>query len=143
MSCKTHWTCRRCNADSISDGGVPFEEHVCSSDYNKVPDGWREITEEQFAQGQFFTYEAEAVEFRQFHPSPIKDEKGHPLLDARLWHYWDGTGIGMMHDFWAGKVRFFAFGCDHDFEHIRNEGRCLNRYKCKKCGHENLIDSSD
>ena len=118
-------------------------EELNSLEYNKVPDGWREITEKEFAQGPFFGECAEFYEFRQFHPSPIKSEAKGALVDARLWFYHGGHGIGMMHDFWAGKVRYFAFGCDHNWINIRNEGRCLNRYKCENCGREEVIDSSD
>lgn len=115
-----------------------------SKNFNAVPDGWREITEKEFAKGPFFMECAEFYEFRQFHPSPVKDATDkHWLLDAKLWFYHAGHGVGMMHDFWAEKVRYFAFGCDHDYKHAGNEGRCLNRYKCEKCGDVMVLDSSD
>ena len=33
--------------------------------YNKEPDGWREITEGEFAQSMFFTYHPVSHEYRQ------------------------------------------------------------------------------
>lgn len=32
---------------------------------------------------------------------------------------------------------------DHDFEHVRTMGRCLNQYKCRKCKQFLIIDSGD
>lgn len=33
--------------------------------------------------------------------------------------------------------------CLHEMKHHRNTGRCLNEYKCSKCGKIEEIDSSD
>lgn len=32
---------------------------------------------------------------------------------------------------------------DHDFEHIKTMGRCLNQYKCRKCKQFLIVDSGD
>jgi len=123
---------------------------------NAVPTGFREITAEEFAKSYFFTYDPEATERRQFHPSPVTDATGKsPLCNAILYHYFDGTGIVMMQDYWAGKVRYFAFGCAHEYEHdsqkaldlCRERGitmyRCDHARLCTKCGHLMVVDSSD
>lgn len=31
----------------------------------------------------------------------------------------------------------------HEWKHVRNVGRCLNLYRCEKCGKEREVDSSD
>lgn len=33
--------------------------------------------------------------------------------------------------------------CIHSMKHFKNTGRCLNQYKCEKCGKIEEIDSSD
>lgn len=31
----------------------------------------------------------------------------------------------------------------HEWTHVRNTGRCLHLYECKKCGSQHEVDSSD
>lgn len=50
-------------------------------------------------------------------------------MPATLWHYADRTGVAVVSEYWHGKVRFFAFGCDHDFGAIDAE-----RLRCERCG---------
>lgn len=32
---------------------------------------------------------------------------------------------------------------DHDFEHFKTLGRCLNQYRCRKCKQFLIVDSGD
>lgn len=115
---------------------------------NKVPPGWKEITEEEFVKGKFFIYTPAYREYRQLHPKQkagVKSEEtGDCLFEAWLYFYRDGQGIAMMPDIDAGKVRYFKFGCDHSMEEIESDSRRhLHTYKCRKCGYEVTYDSSD
>ena len=121
--------------------------------YNDTPPGWREITEKDFAQSQFFQYNPEKTEFRQIYKAEVKSEAGGPLLNARLYFFHDGTGVAMMNDYWAGKLRYFAFGCKHEYRKVDGEearklglhpsGPHDHAYCCDLCDHKMIVDSSD
>ena len=75
------------------------------------------------------------------------------LRDARLYFFHDGTGVAMMDDYWAGKIHYFAFGCDHKYRQVYGEeatklglrpiGLCETAHYCDKCGDKMVVDSSD
>ena len=120
--------------------------------YNDTPPGWREISEKEFVKGKFFTHSPEKVEVRQLRDAGVKAESGSPLINARLYFFHDGTGVAMMDDHWAGKIRFFAFGCDHKYQEVYGQtardlglqatGNCQHAYICEKCGHHMIVDTS-
>lgn len=115
--------------------------------YNEAPQKWRSITEEEFAKSLFFQYNPELIEDRAI----LQDDK--PALMAKLFWFHDDTGIGMVNDFWGGKVQYFAFGCDHDYKElsakecvkrgIYHGGQCYHVTECAKCKRINAVDSSD
>lgn len=121
-------------------------------EFNKTPEHWREISEKEFVKGKFFQYNPSKIEFRQLRDCGVKAESGSPLVNARLYHFWDGTGVAMMDDHWAGKIRFFAFGCDHKYQEVSGQtardlgfrftGNCEHAYVCEKCGHRKMVDTS-
>ena len=122
--------------------------------YNDVPPGWREITEAEFVKGPFFSQCVEKTEFRQLVHAEIKGERGWWLINAHLYFFHDGTGVALMDDNLAGKLRFFAFGCDHKYREVHgNElqelgfkglmGGCDHALYCDKCKHKMVVDSSD
>jgi len=104
-------------------------------DFNEIPAGWREINEGQFAQSMFFTYTPVAHEYRQIFPP------GEPhVLDIKMFHMHDGTGFAMYSDYWGKKVRYFAFGCEHEWGgKLTDAEKAITVYnctsKCKKCGY--------
>ena len=117
--------------------------------YNDVPPGWRKISQKELVQRTHFrSYSPEFTEFRQMIVDPNK-----PMVDAHLQFYWDGTGVGIVSDYWKGTVTFYAFGCDHDYREmgqdecrkhgIQHFGRCWHVSECTKCGNINAVDSSD
>lgn len=120
-----------------------FEGH-----YNHLPsDNFRIISEEEFAQSKFFTYNPEAYDYRQVCPEnlteDVKKQIGERMLTVKLYFYHDGEGLGISSDFWAGKVYYFRFeACDHNYKGT-TIGKCLTRYECSKCGYTQQIDSSD
>ena len=75
-----------------------------NGNYNAFPPGWRELSQVEFAQSMYFHYGPELVEYRQMLP-----EAG-PVVSAHLNWYFDGTGIALVSDHYAGTVRFYAFG---------------------------------
>jgi len=119
---------------------------------NTAPAGFREITEEEFAKSRFFIYgPKEAPEYRQMRGTE-EGEEFPKMLSAYLYHMFDGTGFAMSSDYWAGKIRYFAFGCDHKYvglspaqsalEGIKHYGMHCHVSKCVKCGHVHQVDSS-
>lgn len=120
--------------------------------YNDTPPGWREITEADFVKSTFFTHEPGKIEFRQLMKAGLTDEQGAPLICARLYYFHDGTGVALMNDYWAGKLRYFAFGCDHKWHKVYgDEAKKLgfgtlyshdHAYVCDECGETKVVDSS-
>jgi hypothetical protein len=114
--------------------------------YNMAPDNLRAITEEQFAKSDFFVYVVVAREHRQ-----IREPKS--TSDIMLYYMPDGTGYGISNDSYAGKVKYYAFGCEHDYHgliqaecrerNIAHFGMCYHVSECAKCGHVKSVDSSD
>lgn len=122
--------------------------------YNDLPPNWREITEAEFVKGKFFSQSPEKTEFRQLTKADIKSEKDTPLVNAHLYFFHDGTGVALMDDHWAGKLRYFAFGCDHKYREVHGKElqelgfqgglfACEHAYYCDKCSDKMVVDSSD
>ncbi len=116
---------------------------------NELPPNFREITEKEFAQSKFFIYSPDFWEYRQI--SKREDcekfkwgkEQGSYIFSLRMAYFFDGTGIALEHDYWAGTVRYFSFAiCDHEKREQRNVGNCLNEYTCVACGYKETVDSS-
>lgn len=121
------------------------------NDYNSAPAGWREITEKEFAQSHFFTYSPASMEYRQIRDLP-DGTRLTSLLACTMFNMHDGTGYAMEHKLWDGKVKYYKYGCDHDYkelgvsesaEHgIQHYGQHCHVYLCKKCNHLKQEDSS-
>jgi len=111
------------------------EENSKFGGFNDAPPGWRRYSEKEFAQSMFFSYTPTSTEYRQI-------IIGDKMISAQLFFYHDGTGIAMSSDFWAGKVFYFAFGCDHDYVE-KAVGNCQHYRRCSKCEHSETLDSSD
>lgn len=115
--------------------------------YNTLPDGWRSLTQKEFAQSSFFTYSPEWFDYIQ----AVVPGMGPTFQGIRLFYMHDRTGYAIVADYWKGKVYAFAFGCDHEWggtltpqeDAARPRGRCLHTEKCKKCGYVWSYDSSD
>jgi len=122
--------------------------------YNDFPPGWVEIGEKDVLNERtFFLYSPEVIEHRQMF---AKDERGigrGACLTARLYHFHDGTGIAMSEDYDKNVIRWFRFGCVHEWRSVTPQEcskrgiyhapRCYSVSECKKCGHIKSIDSSD
>jgi hypothetical protein len=116
---------------------------------NGLPPNFREITEEDFAKSKFFTYSPDFWEYRQisrredYEKFKWGTEQRSYVFSLRMAYFFDGTGIALEHDYWAGKVRYFSFAvCEHKEREQRNVGNCLNEYTCVACGYKETIDSS-
>lgn len=116
-------------------------------EFNTVPAEWREVSEKEFAQSSAFTHSPIRRDYRQILP------EGEPhTLSVWLNFMHDGTGWAMASDYWAGKVRFFKFGCAHKYRELGSEecrerglfhgGNCYHVYLCEACAHVNAVDSS-
>jgi hypothetical protein len=140
---------------SASEHTVKLFSKVLHEHGNYAPKGWREITEKEFSQSLFFTYTPVAIEYRQL----TCDYDGNKLnekymLAVKMFMMHDGTGVAISADYWEGKLRFFAFGCQHEYREYGREyatehklpyegGRCMHNYHCKKCSDVMIHDSSD
>ena len=104
----------------------------------EVPFGFREITEKEFAQSHFFVY---GPDFRQWIQAPI-DGNDKPVVNVELYWFHTGNGWGLAHDYWAGKVRYFAFGCEHEWVERKPHPMHMHTNDCSKCGAVWGYDSS-
>lgn len=122
--------------------------------YNDFPPGWREITQEDFARSIYFTYAPRSVEYRQMLRYMDGREHSGKMVDGFLYFFHDGTGFSIINDFWANTVRFYAFGCAHEYagnsislEAAKARGITISQHDsvfyCPKCGHLEVHDSSD
>jgi hypothetical protein len=110
------------------------------------PDNFREISEKEFAQSLFFSENPVATEVRIF---PLRE--GETPSCFTLSYMVDGTGFTMHRDYWAGKIRFFTFGCAHSWGPVPSDhpsrsfrlGQCERVMYCTKCEYWHVVDSSD
>jgi len=123
--------------------------------YNVAPTGWTEISEAEFCKSGFFTWSPSYQEYRQLYRD-IDGNTFDKYISVKMYYMWNSQGFAISADYWAGKLRFFRFGCDHEYgapmtdsdwnspgvdKHFR--GMCCHTEKCKKCGHIWQYDSSD
>lgn len=117
---------------------------------HRPPAGFREISERAFAESRFFTHQFIRTEYRQLY---FKD--GRYAYAVRLFYFADHTGVAMTDRSRQGygKVRFFAFGCEHDYRELTEDeardrhlpfysGLCCHNLYCDKCGHYDQFDST-
>ncbi|KVU48179.1 hypothetical protein WK69_10740 [Burkholderia ubonensis] len=96
-----------------------------------LPNGWTEITWEEFAKSKFFWYTPIATGWLRT-----------TIGNARLFFMHDRVSFAMIGDHSGGTVKVFQFGCKHDMK-SETVGNCLHRYTCTKCGFSEVVDSSD
>ena len=135
----------------IPKEGTPEFETMFGG-YNDAPPNFKEITEADFASSKFFVYSPVEQDFRQI---IMKGLDGREVYtDIRLYIFHDGTGVGIVADQHAGKVRYFQFGvCEHKYRElsaaesrkkgVEHWGMCWHVYQCDKCGDMTSADSSD
>lgn len=122
--------------------------------FNDFPPQWREIDPNEFGQ-KMNHYSFIKSEYRQMH---LKGNDYIPALQATLFFFHDNTGIAVSKESIKEKgkynykqiSRFFAFGCDHDYQEIPwnreqfgPQYKGLHAMKCSKCGMLKSVDSSD
>lgn len=122
---------------------------------NCLPVNFREVTEKDIVQKSLFlTYGAEYTYFTQAHVDG--PDKAMVSLSCFIFH--DATGIALSKDYWAGKLRYFMFGCEHSFiefgsaealakaypEHAGKYQRGMHMHNsvCEKCHYLRIVDSS-
>jgi len=118
--------------------GTVVPEILAALEDQRLPLGWREITEKQLAQSEFFHMEPSV----QGHAQLWKDQDGNPLDGQAItisWYWWScgETGIALVSDFHAGRVLAYEFGCDHQMEHITSHpryGSQISADQCRVCG---------
>jgi hypothetical protein len=104
-----------------------------------LPNDWREISEKEFAQGQFRIF------------SRVKNIESR--FNGTLFWFYDNTGVAIVTEYWQGKVKYYAFGCDHKYVELTPEecglrsiehfGRCYHVEECSNCKRISTRDSSD
>lgn len=137
-------------ADKLTYTNLPENHFMAHVRYNDLPPGWRELTEEEFAKSQFGRYSPNYFGYKQIFTTENGQQK---FLPIHWLSYVDGTGLAIHTDYWKGKVRYFFFGCDHDYKGLSQQecrergiyhaGRCYHVAECQKCKFINAVDSSD
>jgi len=117
--------------------------------YNDAPEGFREISEEEFVRGPFFRECARRLEHRQITNLPGERH----ALGCTLFFFADATGVAMADSRRPDRVRYFAFGCDHKYREVHGDEMerlgfrgpmfsCDHALYCDKCGDKRVVDSS-
>lgn len=118
--------------------------------YNDIPPNLVELSEAEYVRNNYFSYEPVFVEFRQFVFENLSGKKYYH--NFRLYYMDEHSGYAVTADYDAGKVRYFRFGCNHEYAEltaqqsadlgIRHFGNCYHVYKCTKCDKIRQVDSS-
>lgn len=118
---------------------------------NSLPPLFREISIEEFAKSDFFTYGFKYIDHKQA-TRDYEDNDLPAMLAVQLFYMGDGTGYGISSDFWGGKITYYAFGCKHQYKEISaveakklgidHWGMFCHVYKCAECGAIHVTDSS-
>jgi len=110
--------------------------------FNEMPKPFDKCEMNDFL-NKFHAYSPEYIEFRQV---IFDGENIHNGLHTIHIYYFHDIAFGLMteYDMYSNKMKLdvYRIGCKHDYESYKI-GRCLTHYKCKKCGYEETIDSSD
>jgi hypothetical protein len=81
-----------------------------------------------------------------FSYTPILEEFKQVIIDGMLYNtliaYFHDRAYALLDDRANKTIKVYKIGCEHDFEETKI-GNNLTHYKCKKCGYERTIDSSD
>lgn len=92
-----------------------------NGDFNDYPPHWKEITATEFAKSRHFMFSPVLVEYRQMlardgEGKVQRLESGVPAHAVGADLHWqrNGTGFAIVHDHWAGTVKFFKFGSVHE-----------------------------
>lgn len=127
--------------------------------YNDFPPNWQPCDPAYFW-GKFMSYSQSGEEYRQM-MRPEKHIQEFPpnaygqktIRNARLYFYNDDTGLAMVQDYDYKKMEdrqplLYKFAvCDHDahgWESVPSKSyMCYHVSKCKNCGMERAVDSSD
>jgi hypothetical protein len=126
---------------------------------NDYQPDWREISEEDFANSLFFSYDPSFVEHRQM--SQVDGKScGKPAVSATLYHFHDGTGYALVrqrpperpHSSRFSHIKYYTFGCSHNYKELGSKearargithfGMCWHVHECQKCGNIQSFDSS-
>ena len=131
-----------------------------SKHFNQAPSGLKRISQKQFARGNYLSYNVNRIEYRQMFVENdnrlISNEnysENKHRINATLYFMDDNRGYAMESDYYAGKVRYYIFGCQHNYQSISPQecykrniyhgGRCYNVFECSKCNYISAVDSSD
>lgn len=124
-------------------------------DNRDVPYNFREVSEEDIVKSTFRIYGFIASWWDRI---PIDNE--YTKTDTYLFGCFDNTGVAMVFDVRQNKIRWFAFGCQHEYKEMTRkeveeynkdkpykeklyQGNCYHNCICTKCGFIFSYDSSD
>ena len=138
--------------DNVVTTGTPYEKEREIEEL--IARTVRAITEEEFAQSQFFVYTPVYFGFTQLHDidNPFLTKSGLAAINGKYFVFFDGTGFVICNDYWKKKVVYYKFGCEHQMrgltqqEYKRNyitKFRCQHEEICDVCGYIRITDSSD
>lgn len=131
-------------------GTAQAEHKRLHGGFNDFPPNWRELNEAEFARSEWFLWPTEVEEYRQM--IYINGERTNkPAVCARLFWLHTKNGYAIVSDHSAGRVRYYAFGCVHNWgdpsAELKRRGMVLGAFQhahhCTICGAFYITDSSD
>lgn len=107
--------------------------------FDELPPNWREISAAEFSRSAFFSCSSVMIEQRNMKTS----DPTRPFIQTLLfWQPELNSGYSIVNDPWAGSIRFYHFGCDHEWVKrpyvvLEAEGHSINRNlnvrQCVRC----------
>lgn len=121
--------------DYKQDGEVKIEYMKDLGNHNKLPEPMEKISHKEYFDN-IFSYLNNYYESKQ-----IFDNKSNLIGEFKVMYNHE-AGYAVYKNYIDSKYEFYKVGCKHDYEETKLD-KCLYEYKCKKCGLEQVIDSSD
>jgi hypothetical protein len=70
--------------------------------------------------------------------------KPYGVIDIKLFEFPDKSGVILAPAYLSGRIEYYyyRYGCNHEYIMTKKEGAYIE-FKCKKCSHIKMTDSSD
>lgn len=108
---------------------------------NDAPPNFREVSAAEYVTAPRCIYGPIATNHRQI--LRIDGKPAGRMISVRLFILGSGEGWAEERDHNTKTMRYYFFElCQHEHE-VTHRSMCYREYKCKKCGYEHSIDSSD
>jgi hypothetical protein len=109
------------------------------ANHPEPPENWREIPATEVHKTRWGVYTPDYMGYMQV----FVDEAREHRCGVQFFVFFDMTGVAILIEHWPNPgVRWFRFGCEHDYQETDKTRGFDHVVKCSKCGNEWGYDSS-